>query len=72
MQARCRPRAGLLEFQLNAKSGGLPHLAILVSQFPKALQKRFTTSRREQELRKIIDDESKRGSKLKQVITNEY
>jgi hypothetical protein len=72
MSARCRPRAGLLEFQLDAKIRGPPGLAIFVSQFPKALQKRFTVSRREQSLPKIIDDESKRGSKSKQVITNEY
>jgi hypothetical protein len=54
--------------RLGAKRGGLPGLAISnrVSHSPKALQKRFTGSRREQRLPKIIDDESKRGSKSKQ------
>jgi hypothetical protein len=40
--------------------------------FSKALQKRFTGVRRKRRPLKIIDDESKRGSKSKQVITNEY
>jgi len=40
--------------------------------FPEALQKRFTGVQRKRRLPKIIDDESKRGSKSKPVITNEY
>jgi hypothetical protein len=41
MSARCRPRAGLLEFQLNAKIRGPPGLAIFVSQFSKSVAEKI-------------------------------